>query len=152
MALRSWALKTPKDGATTTSLGDLLEGCPNLLVKKSFLVSNLNIPSSNQSCCSSLCLFHHFFASITSLQIWCRLRLDPPSPKRATPAHDAPMLWSIAEQEKLFHTKVDPQIFLHVSSEISDYCNWDYWTFRLPLTSRHKLITTSSWCLIIASL
>lgn len=97
-------------------------------------------------------LSHHSITSVTSLQIWCRLLLYLPSPKWVIPAHTALMLWSIAKEKRLINKKVDPQIFLHVRLEISDYCNWDYWTFTLPLTLWHKLITTSSWCFIIASL
>lgn len=97
-------------------------------------------------------LSHHSITSVIPFQVCCRLLLHPSSPKWTTSAHTAPTLWSIAKEKRLISTKVDPQIFLHVRLEISDYWVRDYWTFTLPLTLWHKLITTSSWCFIIVSL
>lgn len=150
MALCSSALKSPKDGAIIASLGDLLQGWPNLLMTKSFLMSNLNLQSCKQGCCSSLyplIPLHH----LVHLPVFCRLLLDPSSPKSTTSAHTAPMLWSTAREKSLIATKMDPQLYGHVSLEISDYWVRNYWTYILPSILWHKLITTSSLCFIIAS-
>lgn len=117
--------------------------------KKSFLVSNLNL--CKHGCCSSLYPLpplHHICHSLPSF-LWADL--NPSSLKWTTSAHTAPTLRSIAKEKRLISTKVDPQIFLHVRLEISDYWVRDYWTFTLPLTWWHKLIMASSWCFIIAS-
>lgn len=106
----------------------------------------------NMAVGSRYVLSHHSITSVTPFQAFCRLILDPSSPKWTNSAHTAATLWSIAKEKRLIGTKVDPQIFLHVRLEISDYWVRDYWTFTLPLTWWHKLITASSWCFIIASL
>lgn len=97
-------------------------------------------------------LSHHSITSVTPFQVFCGLILDPSSLKWTTSAHTAPTLRSIAKEIRLISTKVDPQIFLHVRLEISDYWVRDYWTFTLPITWWPKLIMASSWCFIIASL
>lgn len=94
---------------------------------------------------------HHSITSVTHFQVSCRLLLHPFSPKCTTSAHTAPTLWSIAQEKMLVSTKMGSQIFFHVRLEISDYWVRYYWTFTLPLTLWHKLVTTS-WHFIIVPL
>lgn len=147
MAMCSWAWKVPKDGATTASL---LQDWPNLLMKISFLVLSLTLQSCKQGCSSllyPLTPLHH----LCHPPFFCRLLLDHSSPKSTTSAHTAPMHWSSAREKSLISTKVDPQIYLHVSLEMSNYWVRGYWTCILPSTLWHKLVTASSWCFIITS-
>ena len=43
--LRAMALSTPRDGASTTSMGSLFQSLTTLRVKNFLLISNLNLPS-----------------------------------------------------------------------------------------------------------
>lgn len=146
--LCSWALKTYKDRATTASLGDLLQDWSNLL-KKTLLVSSLNLQGCKQGCYSPLyplTPLHH----LCHIPVFHRPLLDPSSPKTTTSAHTASMLWSTAREKSLISTKVDPQICLQFGNFrlLGQRLLNLHTTFNFMAQTDHK---TSSWYFIIAS-
>lgn len=81
-------------------------------------------------------LSRHFITSVASLQIWCRLLLDPHSPKWTTPAHNAPMLWSRDEKTDQYQSG---------STDISPHQAGNFTLFWLRWLNFHTAIDFMAW-------